>query len=174
MDNPGGRFYANSAPQDYPPEGYPARSRRTSRLRARSSKSVVPIRMELWAVPWWVPYLPRIGCKQFQISARLWYATLNGSTIVWGPNFFGGPGTELDLNKDLGLSKHQYIAEYEARCQFRQNWGLRFNFMPLAFKDNFSPTIDFFFGNAFLPCICSYCVSMASQHLQVGSRVRLV
>jgi hypothetical protein len=150
VDNPGGRFYANSAPMICPPEGCPPTVNATAGCGQGPQNLMCPSGWNL-GIPWWVPYLPRIGCKQFQIDAKLWYATLNGSTVIWGPNFFGGAGTELDLNKDLGLSKHQYIAEYEARCQFRQNWGLRFNFMPLAFKDNFVPTIDFFFGNAFFP-----------------------
>ncbi len=148
--DPRGSFYPNPAPFMYPSQGYAPAASAGAGCGQGPQNLLCPSGWNL-GLPWWVPYLPRIGCKQFHIAARLWYATLNGSTIIWGPNFFGGAGTELDLNKDLGLSKHQYIAEYEARCQFRQNWGLRFNFIPLAFKDNFVPTMDFFFGNAFYP-----------------------
>ncbi len=97
------------------------------------------------------PYLPRIGCKQFQVDAKLWYARLNSSTIVFGTDLAGGPGTELDLNRDLGLSAHRYIAEYEGRCQLRPNWGIEFSFMPIQFRDNSTPQNGFFFGNAFYP-----------------------
>ena len=173
--NPRGFYYSNPAPPVCPPQGCPPALAGPAGYGRGPQNLLCPSGWNL-SVPWYVPYLPRVGCKQFQISARLWYATLDHSTIVWGTNFFGGPGTELDLEKDLGLSKHQYIAEYEARCQFRQNWGLRFNFMPLAFKDNSTPTTPpgFFFGNAFYPAFQSDSVSMASQHLQVGPRVRLV
>jgi len=152
VGNPGTLQYSYPGPQVYPPQGYPAPLAGPAGC-GQGPQNLLCSSGWNFSVPWYVPYLPRIGCKQFQISAKLWYATLNHSTIVWGPNFFGGPGTELDLQTDLGLSKHQYIAEYEARCQFRQNWGLRFNFMPLAFKDNFTPTTPpgFFFGNAFYP-----------------------
>ncbi|HMK37161.1 MAG TPA: hypothetical protein VK463_18960 [Desulfomonilaceae bacterium] len=92
-------------------------------------------------------FLPRIGAKQFQVAARLWYAKLNSSKIVWGTAPGGVSGTQLDLHNDLGLSNHEYIAEYEARCQIRCNWGLRFTFMPIEFRDNFTPTFPFFFGN---------------------------
>jgi len=96
-----------------------------------------------------VPYLPRQGAKQFLLNAKLWYAKLNASTIVWGTNLAGNTGTQLDLNRDLDLSKYQYLAEYEARCQIRCNWGLRFSFMPLQYRDNTIPTQGFFFGNTF-------------------------
>jgi hypothetical protein len=83
------------------------------------------------------------------VNAKLWYAKLNSSTIVWGTNLAGGPGTELDLQRDLDLSKYEYIAEYEGRCQIRCNWGLRFSFMPLQYRDNTIPTGGFYFGNAY-------------------------
>src|SRR5512143_2600188 len=28
------------------------------------------------------PYLPRIGCKQFQLDAKLWYARFNSNTVI--------------------------------------------------------------------------------------------
>ncbi len=96
-------------------------------------------------------YLPRQGCKQVQLNAKLWYAKLNPSTIVWGTNMIGGEGTELDLNRDLGISKHNYIPEYEIRCQIRRNWGVRFGFMPLNFRDNSVPVNSFYFGSALYP-----------------------
>jgi hypothetical protein len=93
-------------------------------------------------------FVPRVGPKQFQLTARLWYATLNNSKIVWGTQPGGIPGTDLDLHNNLGLRKHEYIPEYEARCQIRCNWGLRFSFMPIVFRDNFVPQTPFYFGNA--------------------------
>lgn len=97
------------------------------------------------------PYLPRIGCKQFQLDAKLWYARFNSNTVIFGTDLAGGPGTELDLNRDLGLRNNQYIAEYEGRCQIRPNWGIEFSFMPIQFRDNSTPQNGFFFGNAFYP-----------------------
>src|SRR5271157_5762542 len=97
------------------------------------------------------PYLPRIGCKQFQVDAKLWYARFNSNTVIFGTDLAGGPGTELDLNRDLGLRNNQYIAEYEGRCQIRPNWGIEFSFMPIQFRDNSTPQNGFFFGNAFFP-----------------------
>jgi hypothetical protein len=94
-------------------------------------------------------FVPRIGSKQFQIAARLWYAKLNNSKIIWGTQPGGIPGTQLDLHNDLGLRIHEYVGEYEARCQVRCNWGMRFSFMPIAYRDNFTPSNFFFFGNAF-------------------------
>ena len=76
---------------------------------------------------------------------------LNASTIAFGTDLAGGPGTELDLNTDLGLQTHRYIAEYEGRCQLRPNWGIEFSFMPMQFRDNSTPQNSFFFGNAFYP-----------------------
>lgn len=93
--------------------------------------------------------LPHVGCKQFQLSARLWYAKMNSSTQLWGGNGTGWmPGTELDLNRDLDLSRFQYIGEYEARCQIRPNWGIRFSFMPISYRDNSNPVYPFWWGNA--------------------------
>ena len=97
------------------------------------------------------PYLPRIGCKQFQLDAKLWYARFNSNTVIFGTDLAGGPGTELDLNRDLGLRNNQYLAEYEGRCQIRPNWGIEFSFMPIQFRDNSTPQSGFFFGNAFFP-----------------------
>ena len=97
------------------------------------------------------PYLPRIGCKQFQLDAKLWYARFNSNTVIFGTDLAGGPGTELDLNRDLGLRNNQYLAEYEGRCQIRPNWGIEFSFMPIQFRDNSTPQNGFFFGNAFYP-----------------------
>jgi hypothetical protein len=96
-------------------------------------------------------YLPRPGPKQFQLNAKLWYAKFDASTILWGTNLAGGPGTELDLQRNLDLSKYRYIPEYEARCQIRCNWALRFSFMPIMYRDNTVPTGPFFFGNAIYP-----------------------
>ncbi|HTY22446.1 MAG TPA: hypothetical protein VMC85_04915 [Desulfomonilaceae bacterium] len=134
----------------YPPQGYPLPPGPSTQFAAGPQNLFCPSGWN-FCMPWYVPFLPRIGPKQFQINAKLWYAQLNASTVLWGTDFVGGQGTELDLVRDLGLSKHQYIAEYEARCQLRCNWGLRFSFMPIAFKDNSVPAQNFFFGNAFFP-----------------------
>jgi hypothetical protein len=150
VSNPGDFYYSNPGPAVYPPQGYPPPLAGLDGYGQGPQNLLCPSGWN-FSVPWYVPYLPRIGCKQFQISARLWYARLNSSTQIWGTNLIGGPGTELDLWKDLGLSKHQYIAEYEARCQFRPNWGLRFNFMPIAYRENYQQPYGFFFGNAFYP-----------------------
>lgn len=100
--------------------------------------------------------LPHIGMKQFQLSARLWYAQMTASTQLWGGNGIGLPGTELDLNRDLGLSRYQYIGEYEARCQLRCNWGIHFSFMPMSYRDNSNPTIlPFWWGNTLYPTLIS-------------------
>jgi hypothetical protein len=96
-------------------------------------------------------YLPRIGPKQFQAAARLWWGKLNSTTILWGGNLLGNVGSEIDLNRDLALGKYAYIPEFEGRCQIRPNWGLRFNFMPLDFRANTTPQVSFFFGNGFYP-----------------------
>lgn len=90
--------------------------------------------------------LPHPGCKQFQLSARLWYAKMNASTQLWGTQPGGLPATELDLNRDLDLSRYQYIGEYEARCQIRANWGIRFSFMPINYRDNSNPSYPFWWG----------------------------
>jgi hypothetical protein len=82
------------------------------------------------------------------LDAKLWYERLNTSTVVWGTNTIGGAGTQLDLQRDLGLSKYEYIGEYEARCQIRCNWALRFSFMPIEYRNNTLPRYTFFFGNA--------------------------
>lgn len=99
---------------------------------------------------YYIPYLPRQGARQFQLDAKLWYEQL-GSTVVWGTNLAGGKGTELDLQRDLDLSKYEYVAEYEARCQIRCNWGLRFSFMPIEYRDNTIPRYGFYFGNIWFP-----------------------
>jgi hypothetical protein len=91
--------------------------------------------------------LPRVGCKQFQLDAKLWYATLNASTVLWGTQPGGFPGTELDLHQNLGLSKQQYIPEFEGRFQLRRNWGVRMSYMPIKYKDTSTPTTGFWFGN---------------------------
>ncbi len=101
--------------------------------------------------PWWTPLLPRPGCKQFELSARIWYSRLNASTIVWGTNLIGGEGTELDLHNDLGLTTYNWIPEYEGRFQLKQNWGIRFSFMPISLRENSTPQFGFFFGNSFYP-----------------------
>jgi len=95
------------------------------------------------------PVLPRIGFRQFNLSAKLWHAKLNATTIKWGTNTIGGPGTELDFHNNLGFGKYKYIAEYEARFQVRPNWGIRFSFMPLRYRDNAYPPSGFFFGNTY-------------------------
>ncbi|MBI4965659.1 MAG: hypothetical protein HY913_20445 [Desulfomonile tiedjei] len=96
-------------------------------------------------------YLFRPGARQWQFNAKLWYAKLNSTTILWGTNLAGGPGTELDFQRDLGLSKYRYIPEYEGRYNLRCNWGIRFSFMPLMYSDNSVPQQTFFFGNNIYP-----------------------
>ncbi|MBI5571702.1 MAG: hypothetical protein HY914_17300 [Desulfomonile tiedjei] len=99
--------------------------------------------------------LPRVGPKQFQLDAKLWYATLNASTVLWGTIPGGFVATELNLHDDLGLSKQQYIPEFEGRFQLRCNWGVRMSYMPIQYKDTTRTTLPFYFGNliyaAFVP-----------------------
>ena len=99
-------------------------------------------------------YLPRPNAKQFHFAARLWYAKLDGSTEVFGtvPGI-GVPGTELDLNRDLGLGTYNYIPEYEGLYQLRCNWGIRFNFMPIVYDEinTVHTPLGFWWGGAFYP-----------------------
>lgn len=96
-------------------------------------------------------YLPRPSCKQFHFDAKLWWARMNSSTILWGTNLIGGEGTELDFHNNLGLREHEYIPEFEGQYNLRGNWGVRFAFMPIHYRDNSTPSEGFFFGNAFYP-----------------------
>ena len=96
-------------------------------------------------------YLPRPLCKQFHFDAKLWYAKLNSSTMMWGTNLIGGEGSELDLHNNLGLRVHEYIPEYEVQCNVRSNWGIRFSFMPIRYRDNSVPSEGFFFGSTLFP-----------------------
>lgn len=104
--------------------------------------------------------LPRIGWRQFNLSAKLWNSKLNSTTIKWGTDMVGGPGTELDFYNNLGFGQYKYIAEYEGRFQIRPNWGIRFSFMPLRYRDNSFPWVlksntpwvpGFYFGNTYYP-----------------------
>ena len=101
-------------------------------------------------------FVPHIGCKQFQVSAQLWYPTLYRSDVIWGTNgTTGAPGglvtpfgvTPLSLVDNLNLDRNQYFGVYEGRCQVRPNWGLRFTFMPMMYRTNSNPTSLFIFGN---------------------------
>lgn len=96
-------------------------------------------------------WLPQIGPKRVELSAKLWYSTLHNSRITWGTNPFAQPGTELDLVQTLGLDKQNFVAEYEARCQIQCNWGLRYSFMPIDLRENHIPTEFFYFGNTLYP-----------------------
>ena len=98
-----------------------------------------------------VPVLPRVGCKQFQAEARLWYASLNSSTVQWGTIPGGYLANELDYNSNLGLRRHEYVPEFVARCQLRKNWGVRYTFMPIQYRDNFTNWTPFWFGNVQWP-----------------------
>ncbi len=104
--------------------------------------------------PWLCgPIQPRVGCKQIELGARLWYARMNSNTIVWGTNPIGNVGTQLDLYRDLGLGKWAYLYEADARCQLRPNWGIRYSFMSYFFDDNTNVTTPggFYFGNIYYP-----------------------
>ncbi len=101
------------------------------------------------------PFLPRIGCSRFQLAARIWHGNLVNSTVLWGTNLIGGPGTELNLTNNLGLSRYQWMGDYEAQCQVKYNWGLRANFTPINYRDNTFPQQFFFFGSAFYPAFTS-------------------
>ncbi|GEM_PF-272836 len=111
-------------------------------------------------------FLPRPGCKQFLLSAKVWYVKLGSSTQLWGTTFPfvapGLPGTELDLESDLGINKRFYVPEYEARFQIRPHWGIRYQFMPIEQEQTtyvriglfpLGPldTWGFFFGNIWFP-----------------------
>lgn len=109
----------------------------------------------LWGATCVPPYLPRMGCSRIHLAARLWYVKLDNSTILWGTNGIGGPGTELDLHKNLGLTKYQYLGDYEATCQVKYNWGLRAAFTPINYRDNFIPQTGYFWGNTFYPAFTS-------------------
>ncbi len=101
--------------------------------------------------PW--SFLPTPGCRQFEAFARLWYAKLNASTIVWGGNGAGNEGTELDLQGSLNLPKYDYIAEYGASFRLRSNWSVRYTFMPILKEQNSTNEVPggFYFGNTFFP-----------------------
>jgi len=96
-------------------------------------------------------FLPHVGCKQFQVSAQVWYPTLYRADVIWGTNMAAGAGTQLVLNNDLQLGPNQYFGVYEGRCQIRSNWGLRFTFMPINYRTNTNPQTHpqnpFYFGN---------------------------
>ncbi|MFH1114664.1 MAG: hypothetical protein V1792_12170 [Pseudomonadota bacterium] len=94
-------------------------------------------------------YLPRAQCKQFHINIKGWRAKLNGSTMLWGTNLIGGEGTELDLHDNLGLRRYECRYEVEARYNIRENWGIRFSFMPINYRENHVPANGFYFGNAY-------------------------
>jgi hypothetical protein len=97
------------------------------------------------------PFLPRPGCKQFHVLGRVWYPSLNSSTVQWGAIPGGWSGTELSLTEDLHLRRHEYVWEVEAQCQLRQNWGLRYSYMPIKYRDNYTSTRTFWFGNQVWP-----------------------
>ncbi len=104
--------------------------------------------------PFWCnAYLPRPGNKQFQLSAKLWYGKLNSSTILWGTDPVGNPGTEIDLHNDLDLGKYNYIPDFEGRFQIRGNWAMRYTFTPLWYDENYTIPVGggFYFGNALYP-----------------------
>lgn len=92
-------------------------------------------------------YLPRPGCRHFQVAARFWNMTINSNKVLWGAEAAGEPGTELDLVQDLGMSRRQYVGEYEARCYLRPNWAIRYRFMSIRFRENYTPNTTFWFGN---------------------------
>ena len=107
-------------------------------------------------------FLPRPCCKQFLISAKVWYAKLGSSTQLWGTTFpalvpGGAVGTELDLVDDLGINKRFYVPEFEGRFQIRPNWGLRYQYMPIVQEQTTNVRFGvydfggFFFGNHFFP-----------------------
>jgi hypothetical protein len=95
--------------------------------------------------------LPRVGCKQFEVKANLWYAKLNASTVKWGTDGAGTPGTELDLYGDLDLPLYKYIPEYEARLQLKRNWGLRYSYMPMKYEGTQNAPQSFYWGYALYP-----------------------
>jgi hypothetical protein len=96
-------------------------------------------------------YLPRPRGKQFHFNFKVWRAKLNSSTMLWGTNFLGSEGTELDLHENLGLRRYECRYEVEARYNIRNNWGLRFSFMPINYRDNHLPANGFYWGYAYFP-----------------------
>ena len=102
-------------------------------------------------------YLPRPWGKQFHFDVKLWYAKLNSSTILWGTSPGGFEGTELDLHNNLGLREYEYVPEYEGRYNIRNNWGVRYSFMSINYRDNSVPNNTFWFGYspyvAFVPIL---------------------
>jgi hypothetical protein len=71
--------------------------------------------------------------------------------MLWGTNFLGSEGTELDLHENLGLRRYECRYEVEARYNIRNNWGLRFSFMPINYRDNHLPANGFYWGYAYFP-----------------------
>ncbi len=99
------------------------------------------------------PTQPRVGSKQIELGAKIWYARMNTSTVIWGTNPIGNPGTQLDLNRDLGLGRWEYLYEADARCQIRCNWGVRYSFMNYFFEetDDVRTPFGFYFGYSYYP-----------------------
>lgn len=79
--------------------------------------------------------LPKRMPGQWEVSAKLFYARIGG-TVSWPATVNGLPASELDLNDDLGVSKHEYIAEYTARYQLRCNWSIYYSVMPYEMDDS--------------------------------------
>jgi len=82
----------------------------------------------------------------------LWRAGLNGSTSLWGGNFIGGAGTEVDLKDDLDLGRYGWFPEYEASFHMRPNWSFRYSYMRIQYKATRGPDVgnllNIFWGNA--------------------------
>jgi hypothetical protein len=93
--------------------------------------------------------MPHPRCKQFVLTASLWYAKMDSNTTLWGTNLAGGPGTEIDMHSQFEFDKRHYIPEWEARCQIRKNWGIRYSFMPVEYYKTatLDPGRTFWFGN---------------------------
>jgi hypothetical protein len=57
----------------------------------------------------------------------------------------------VNVTDDFGISKHNYLAEYTARYQFRPNWALHYSVMPFEFSGTNTLTRSIYFGGWLFP-----------------------
>ncbi len=94
--------------------------------------------------------IPKLRQGQWNWNFQAIFARIRGR-VIWPRNsqFFSGFNQEniVDFNDDLKVPEHMAVGQFQARYQFRPNWGIRYTGLGGQYSGSGFAQENFWFGN---------------------------
>ncbi|MEM3421831.1 MAG: hypothetical protein QW315_06220 [Candidatus Hadarchaeum sp.] len=94
--------------------------------------------------------LPQRFPGMFELSVQVFWAKVSG-TVRWPAMVLGVPASDVNINDDLGIPKHNTLLEYSARYQFRPHWALFYSIMPISLEGSTNLPRTIYYGQFIYP-----------------------